>query len=274
MLASLCAQEGIDWNDFEVLVIDNRSTDGPPKSFVPSRTYKLPLRGIFEECQGLSHARNRAVVRECRSEFLLFTDDDVRLEPDWLAAFSRAVEAQPRFEIFGGRIRADWHGARPGWLQDENMALLRGAIVSFDLGEENRPYGEGEEGPIGASMGLRRAVLERVGGFDTELGQIGKKVGRGEESDFITRALARGARRFYVGEALLWHWVDNDRLSLSGLWHFGIGKGRSHKIERRLEGSLVRALTFLLRGLFQLAKGRGDRFRQCVINAGVQVGAR
>jgi hypothetical protein len=61
-----------------------------------------------------------------------------------------------------------------------------------------------------------------------------------------------------------------------GAYRYGIACGRSHNAIFALanHGSYWTAAWFVLRGLYQAVKGHGGRFRQCVINAGIQVGSR
>src|SRR5262249_48517636 len=90
----------------EILIIDNNSTDDTAdivETFAP----ELPIRRVVELSQGLSHARNRAIA-EFRGELLLFTDDDVLLDPDWLTAYALAASKFPRAQFFGGRILPQW----------------------------------------------------------------------------------------------------------------------------------------------------------------------
>src|ERR1035437_7164548 len=68
--------------DLEVLVVDNNSTDSTP-DVLSEMSARLPLRGLREPKPGQSHARN-LVLREARGQFILWTDDDVLLENDWL----------------------------------------------------------------------------------------------------------------------------------------------------------------------------------------------
>jgi glycosyltransferase involved in cell wall biosynthesis len=75
----------------EVLIVDNNSTDGTAQ-VAESFRIKLPIRRHMETRQGASHARNRAVAEFC-GDLLLFTDDDVRLEAGWLAAYLEASRA-------------------------------------------------------------------------------------------------------------------------------------------------------------------------------------
>ena len=158
----------------------------------------------------------------------------------------------------------------------ERLALLDGVLVWYDHGTEIRPYACDEEPPFGASFAVRRSLLEAMPGFRTDLGCKGALRGRGEETEFLQRCIAAGALGVYVGRALCWHKVDERRLTLPALYRYGIESGRAHKAIARSagSGSVARVPLHIARGLVQLLKGRGDRFRQCVINAGIEVGMR
>lgn len=263
---------GMEW---ELIVVDNNCSDGT-QAVLREAAQHLPLRHVRESRQGLSHARNRALV-ETRGEVLVFTDDDVRLAPDWLLAYAEAVQAAPTAEFFGGRIKPDWQGRPPAWVRHEPMDLLDGLLVHYDLGDGNRDYRDSDPLPFGASFGLRRRLFERLGPFCAHLGVRGDVPGRSEETEYLGRARAIGARGVYVGKSLCWHIVDRARLRLSYLYRFGYQKGLAEarmRPGRQPRGSSMKAGLFLLRGVYQLVKRRGDRFRQCVINAGIQTGLR
>ena len=70
------------------------------------------------------------------------------------------------------------------------------------------------------------------------------------------------------------HPVDFNRLTLKGLYFHGLRSGRTYRRTQDAcaEGSITNAGSFLVRGLYQLMQGRGDRFRQCIINVGFQIG--
>src|SRR5271169_6552202 len=73
--------ESVEW---EVLVIDNNSTD-QTREVVEDfcRRYPGRFRYLFEPQQGKSHALNTG-IREARGDILIFTDDDVTVEPTWI----------------------------------------------------------------------------------------------------------------------------------------------------------------------------------------------
>lgn len=276
-LGSLAACEAPP-GDWELLLIDNNSRD-PTRAVAESFVGRLPLRYVFEPEQGLSAARNRA-LRECRGLVLLFTDDDLRFDPDWLVVYERAFAEQPEAGWFGGRIRPLWQDRPPRWLRDENMALISGLLVHYDLGSWNRAYQSTDPTPFGASFALRRRTFEQVGEFRTDLGVKGDVPGRGEEADYFERLKLARIPGFYVGAASAWHWQDPARFRWSYLYRYGVQKGiAAARINgvgagggRR--GSRLRELEYGLKGVWQLLKGRGDRARQCVINIGIQRGLR
>lgn len=273
LLETLCGQRDADFHDIEMLVVDNNSSDDT--AAVAERfAARLPLRTVREAQQGLAVARNRGIA-ESRGDVLLFVDDDVRLDDHWLRAYLDAFRGYPEAGFFGGRILPDWqHSPRPGWLRDDDMPLISGVLMAFDLGQATRPYRDGEVGPVGASVAVRRRLFDAYGDFRSDLGVVGDSRGRGEDTEFLERSRRRGEAGVYVGRALCWHRVHPERLTIEGLFRHGLAKGRYHRAVAgdRLDGSIARAGLFVLRGLFQLLKGRGDRFRQCVINAGLELG--
>jgi glucosyl-dolichyl phosphate glucuronosyltransferase len=273
-LDSLARQSDINLDTVEVLVVDNNCTDGTV-NVVEAFRERLPIRRVQECRQGLAYARNRAVA-EFRGEVLLFTDDDVRFGTDWLTAYQDAIRTFPDANYFGGRILPDWGEGKPRWIKDEPLPLIDGVLVWFDHGVESRLVRTTEELPFGASFAIRRRLLEHIGLFRVELGTGGTGLGRGEETEFLMRARDTGAQGVYVGGALCFHAYDPRRLTLVALYRYGISCGKSYSaiMARPFCGSYPAAAWFVLRGLHQAVRGHGDRFRQCVINAGIQVGTR
>jgi glucosyl-dolichyl phosphate glucuronosyltransferase len=271
-LESLARLDDINSSSVEVLIVDNSSTDNT-SGVVESFQGRLPVRRVMESRQGLAYARNRA-VKEFDGDVLLFTDDDMKLAPGWLAAFRDAINRFPDADYFGGRILPGWEGVKPRWIRDDPLPLIDGLLNWFDYGADTRPYRWGDQGPVGGSFGVRRRLLEKLGGFRIDLGRVGKGLGRGEETEFLGRARQINAKGIYVGQSLCWHMIDRRRLSFAMLFRYGIASGRAlRSINANYSGgSFVTMMSFLLRGMFQLIKGRGDRFRQCIINAGIEVG--
>jgi glucosyl-dolichyl phosphate glucuronosyltransferase len=259
---------------WELLVIDNNSSDETAE-VIRSYSKRLPIKYLFENKQGLSHARNRA-LKVCTGDLLIFTDDDVIVSKEWLCAYIASANQFSDADYFGGRILPYWPQGRPGWVKDETMPFISGLLGHYDLGSANRLYAENEMHPFGANFALRRRLFERLSPFDPAFGVSGKTPGRGEEAEYFQRVRAQGALGVYVGEALCFHRVHPEHLKLTFLYRFGVQKGLAHT---RLtgtpgSGSLLDEILFLVKGVYQLLKGHGDRFRQCIINMGRVRGSR
>jgi glycosyltransferase involved in cell wall biosynthesis len=259
--------DGLTW---ELLVIDNNSKD-QTREVVERFHGSLPICYLFEPRQGKTCALNLA-LREAKGELLLFTDDDVLLDPGWVESFLDASRVHPEAGWFGGRIIPWWLGGRPAWLRDECLPALSGFFGLYDLGSQRRPYARGDDLPVGASMAVRRSTFERIGTYREDLGPRGERKGTHDDTDLTQRARAAGIDGVYVPEAVCGHLVPEDRLSLRWFLRYGIGKGENQLRAEGQPGSVWRILSQTLRAVPQALRGRGDRVRICCLNVGIEYG--
>jgi len=273
-LEALVGQTDVNWSNIEIIVIDNNSTDDTP-DILQAFVSQLPMRWLVERAQGLSHARNRA-IEEARGDWIIFTDDDVILESSWLSAYQHGLSDFGDAGFAGGRVTPDWCGRRPRWFRDAQLAFFDGLLVWCEKGARNRYLEVNETGLVGASFAINLKLVGRSMRFRSDLGHKGSTPGLGEETELIQRMQRSGIRGVYVGSASCGHPVDFNRLTLKGLYLHGIRSGQTHRKMHDVvaSGSVCRAGGFLVRGLGQLMRGRGDRFRQCIINAGFEIGLR
>ena len=75
---------------FEILVVDNGSTDATPEIVKEYQKKRACLRYVQEPAPGVACARNRA-IKETAGNFLAFLDDDAKAAPDWLEELSRPM---------------------------------------------------------------------------------------------------------------------------------------------------------------------------------------
>jgi GT2 family glycosyltransferase len=198
------------------------------------------VRYLFEPRQGLSYARNAAVL-EARAPLIAFTDDDVRAEPDWVAAIVRAFDEHPEADAVGGRVLPVWPVAPPAWLTRDHWTPL--ALV--DHGES--PVTVTAQHPIclvGANLAFRRSVFEAVGGFATDVQRVKDGIGSLEDHEFLLRLLRIGCRGVYDPRIMVHAGVQANRLERQyhRRWHTGHGHFhallRSRHMERTSVGTL------------------------------------
>lgn len=72
-----------DFSDFELIAIDDGSTDNSLKVLKEYERKDSRIRVIHTENQGVSHARNMG-LDNCEGEYLTFVDADDELEPEYL----------------------------------------------------------------------------------------------------------------------------------------------------------------------------------------------
>lgn len=210
---------------FEVLVIDNNSSDGTAAALETFDPGDLPLRCLTETRQGLSYARNRGVA-EARGRVLAFLDDDVLVEVDWLERLSERFADEPRPAAVGGPAYLMADLDRPPWWHEE----FGGVAGHFDRGSTVLRSEDGYEGMIGigANLAFDRSVFDRYGVFRSDLGRSGTSLAMGEEVEFLDRLRRSGERLVYDPRVVVHHRPDLGRLSRSYLrrWYFRFGEWR------------------------------------------------
>lgn len=183
---------------FEVLVVDNASTDRTPAIL---ERYADRVRLLHEPSRGASHARN-AGVRHAHGEVIAFTDADCRVDRNWLA------------EIVSS-------------LRDEGVGMAGGPILAAEPCNYVERFGEtihDQERAIGfwkppyvitANCAARKSTLEAIGGFDPAFP-------RSQDADLSFRLWGAGYRLAFAGGAIVYH--RNER-TLRGLMREGFQHG-------------------------------------------------
>ncbi len=90
------------WDRFEILMVDNNSTDASPQIL---RSID-GIRVLHEHTQGDYAARNRGIA-EARGEIIAFTDSDTAPLPDWLHRIAREMRKHPDVGVIIGGLEFD-----------------------------------------------------------------------------------------------------------------------------------------------------------------------
>jgi glucosyl-dolichyl phosphate glucuronosyltransferase len=220
-LASSKFSNPVEW---EVLVVDNNSSDqtrNVGEDF--SRRYASRFVYLFEPTQGKSYALN-AGIRKAQGNVLVFTDDDVTVEPSWLENLTVRLRNNQCAGV-GGRVLPDRSFSPPRWLSVESRYSLA-PLAIFDRGLEPR---ELTEAPFGNNMAFRKEVFSKHGNFRTDLGpQPGSgNPQKSEDSEFGHRLLAAGERLHYEPSAVVYHGIPPNRINKKYFLDWWFDKTRS-----------------------------------------------
>lgn len=215
----LQAPSSIRW---ELLVVDNNSNDDT--SIVAREfTERLPLRYIVESQQGLSRARNRGIA-EARGQLLLFTDDDVMVEPGWLAAMYEASQRHPRAGVLGGPVTPRFESPPDADIAAAYPVVAAGLCgVDYGVAERRLDF---SEYVVGANFAVRREAVDGLL-FDVALGSQGAVPAGGEEVKLQNTIRRRGWDVVWVPGMRVQHHVASQRLTVSYLRGFVYHRSRS-----------------------------------------------
>jgi glycosyltransferase involved in cell wall biosynthesis len=194
----------------ELVVVDSASGDAPAVAAVASAHGAQLVRC---ERPGTSRARN-AGWRRAGHDLIGFVDDDVRVRPGWASAMAAAFD-DAGISFVTGRIVTPPHQA----------AAERPVAVSSRTAREVLHPGLGGDLGASASLAVRRAALEAIGGFDEALGP-GTWAGSAEDLDLFDRLFHAGLSGLYEPAALAEHEQWRTRRQLLALdWRYGKGMG-------------------------------------------------
>ncbi len=186
LLESLRRQE-LEPEQYEVVVVDNASTDGTAELLERERRADgLRLRAIVNRVDRGTAASRNAGWRAAEAPLIAFTDDDCELDPGWLRALLEAGDRHPGAMLQG---------------RTEPIPRERPSLGPFSRTKRVTSLGPYFET---CNIAYPRNLLERLGGFDA---QAFAGWG-GEDTDLAWRGLAQGADAIFVPSALAYHAVN------------------------------------------------------------------
>ncbi|MBI5650218.1 MAG: glycosyltransferase family 2 protein [Chloroflexi bacterium] len=182
-LTALAAQ---DYREYEIIVVDDGSTDGTRALIM--REFPS-VRYLAQTNHGPAVARNYG-IRESSGEIIAFTDDDCIPPRDWLARLADGYARYPDAMGVGGGLIAPADVLATNLFAQYERYIGR---VVYAVGDHD--YLGGFECPAGgtANMSYRRAILDQVNGFDEKF-----PVPAGEDADLKLRICQRGHQLLYV----------------------------------------------------------------------------
>lgn len=205
----------------EFVLVDNRSSDstaGLMKQFL----LEQPGQYVFENAPGKSAALN-AGIRIARGQLLLFTDDDVIPDCQWVSCFWDASKRLPEYDVFAGPVRLRWPGAATSWqIEVEKRGRTLGATPR-----------DKRCGPVtfsevkGANYAIRRLIIDEGSTFDTSLGVSSSgPMLAGEETAFLKELQLKGLGIYFVADAALEHIVRPHQTTIQSMIRRGFRNGR------------------------------------------------
>ncbi|NNL67884.1 MAG: glycosyltransferase [Myxococcales bacterium] len=175
--------DALRYADFDVIVVDDGSTDGTRAIAEAFPRFRL----LSQENRGLSAARNEG-IEAATGEIVAFTDADCAVDPDWLTFLVQRLVTEDIAGVGGPNLPP-----REERFVPEVVALCPGGPVHVLLTDH-----EAEHVP-GCNMAFWKEAIQEIGGFDPAFRAAGDDV------DVCWRLQNAGERIGFAPAALVWH---------------------------------------------------------------------
>jgi len=197
-LQSVLRQQGAR---FEVIVVDNGSGDGSPEMVAQEFAARDPRVRLIRNPANLGFcAANNQGIAATRAEFVALLNNDAEAEPGWLAALRRCFDGRPEMGMAACKILV---------FEDPSRIDKAGHLIYPDGQNRGRGSGEVDAGqydqmeealwPDGCAAMYRKAMLDRIGGFDEDF------FAYADDAELGLRARIAGWGCLYTPEAVVRH---------------------------------------------------------------------
>lgn len=187
----------LDYEDYEVIVVDNGSTDNLAEvvleDYPEARLIRSPVNLGFA-------GGNNLGLRQAQGDILVLLNDDTEVRPEWLKAWALAADENPKWGILGCKLL--YPGGRT--IQHAGGVVAPNGNTTH-LGYEEEDRGQFDETAscdyvTGAAMAIRREAFQRIGPLDEKYFPI-----YFEETDYCFQARRAGFDVLYVPGAVVIH---------------------------------------------------------------------
>lgn len=185
------------YSNFEVILVDNGSTDGSVE-FV---SQEFPQVRLISKAENLGFAKgNNIAIEAAQGDYIATLNNDTQADPHWLRELTGVMEARPRVGMCASKMLF-YH--QPHVINSTGINLDRAGIAWDRQGGEEDQEGPEEVGEVfgpcaGAAL-YKRQMLEEIGLFDEDF------FAYLEDVDLAWRARLMGWRSLYVPTARVYH---------------------------------------------------------------------
>lgn len=251
-LSSLSMQD-MPKEDFEVLIIDNGSTDNTKLVCDSYSSVFANFNYIYDDRPGLHTGRNLGFLKS-KSEILVYGDDDITVPENWLTSIIEAFN-DPDVYLVGGNDIPDYEQTPPDWINslwiddaEGNKLLLPFSCI--DMGNAKKIIRANYV--FGCNFSIRREILLKTKGFHPDGVPKRYMQFRGDGETFVSEYITEhNLKTLFIPEASVKHFVSKERMTQEYVNGIAFRNGISSRFTKiRKNNSLVTALIDYLHLIF------------------------
>ena len=233
---------------WDLVIVDNGSTDRTA-TVVRSFRDRLPITYAFEGTPGKNAALNTGLAF-VSGDLIVFTDDDIFPQPDWLVRMCEAAAANESCAIFAGVINPRWETAP--------SEMIRKAIplgIAFAFHQPGMREGPGRANhALGGNVGLRAEIFRQGYRFNTSIGPRPSSYTMGSEAELIRRLVRDGLTIWCCERATVEHLIPRSHFETTWLLERAERWGRCRRFFDALDSDRAEPSLFAVpRWIFRAA---------------------
>jgi len=218
-------QQSYDLNKFEIIVINNNSTDNTEIICKQFQNENPNINFIYKKeiKQGLSYARNTG-IEVSTTRLIAFIDDDAIAEKDYVENLIDGFKNYPTYSAIGGKVLPIYpNGKEPVWMSNYIQRL----VSKVDDGEVFIDFKK--KYPVGCNMAFRKEIFSEIGFFNTDLTL------RSDDKYIFCKLKNAKMKTIYAPNVIVWHNIESYRLELSFIKKLSRLNGHTERVRLKRE---------------------------------------
>jgi len=198
--------QNIDPEDFEILVVDNNSTDNTKEIATKFCENHNNIKYFFEETAGYSAPRNCG-WKNASGKIVAYIDDDEIAATNWIESILNTFQIEEKPDIVGGIYEVRYDETPPEWFTDSMGGTNRNRQKGL-LNQRADCY------LAGGNIAFKKEVLKKLKGFSNDFDMKDNFLMMGEDTDICQRAKNAGFKLYYNPKIAIYHRMNSNNYDI------------------------------------------------------------